>query len=79
MFLQIVADQEENLLDEAIEIEQSSGPKVLFKARPNAFDHRIRAKAVSGDLAEFRLRFIDIGYRTIKPPATSIGPGYHCG
>src|SRR3977135_4224734 len=71
--LQIVARQGEDFADKFVDVERSSVPGVLLKDRPNAVDHRSRAKAVNGDPFQRRLRFIEIGGRAIKPAQARIG------
>src|SRR3982075_3502485 len=75
--LQIAVRQGEGFPDEVVDVERSSVPGVLLEDRPNASDHRSRAMAISDDLLECRLRFIEIGHRAIKPAQARIGIRYH--
>ncbi len=75
--LQIAARQGEGFPDEVVDVERSSAPGVLLEDRPNASDHGSRAMAISDDLLECRLRFIEIGRRAIKPAQARIGIRYH--
>src|ERR1700738_4926183 len=77
--LQIAARQGEGFPDKFVDVERSSVPGVLLEDRPNAFDHRSRAMAISDDLLECRLRLIEIGRRAIKPAQARIGIRYHPG
>src|SRR5713226_4349979 len=65
--LQIGAQQCEGLSDHFVDVERSSASGVITEDSPNAFDHRCRAMAISDDLLECRLRFIEVGRRAIKP------------
>src|SRR6267378_7016460 len=50
VLLQIAARQGEGFPDEVVDVERSSVAGVLLEDRPNAFDHRSRAMAISDDL-----------------------------
>jgi hypothetical protein len=46
----------EGFANEVVDVEQRPDPVLLLQGRPNAFDHRFGAMAISGDLPEGNLR-----------------------
>jgi len=73
VLLKIGAQQGEGLSDHFVDVERSSVSGVISEDSPNAFDHRCRAMAISDNLFECRLRFIEIGRRAIEPAQPRIG------
>src|ERR1700704_1722885 len=76
---QILPHQGKRFPDEIVEVHRGSFPVILLEERPNTLDHLAGTVAVSDNLLECLLRFVQIGLRPVEETQAGIGARYHPG
>ncbi len=66
VLVQILPHQGERFPDEIVDVHRGPFPVILLEECPDAFNHLARAMAVSDNLLECLLRFVQIGLRPVE-------------